>query len=140
MNWWVLVLFVLPATVIDLKTREVPDLLSLSLVGWAIVVTGLHLHDVGWASLFGGFLVGIALGGLFFAMGGIGGGDVKFIAALGAALGHTALFPALFWTALSGAALALVALCRGKRDLAYLPAIAIGLAISQLCHVRFIHV
>jgi prepilin peptidase CpaA len=140
MNWWVLVLFVLPATVIDLKTREVPDLLSLSLLGWAIVVTGLHLHDVGWASLLLGFVIGIAASGFFFAVGGVGGGDVKFIAALGAAIGHAALVPALFWIALSGGALALLALCRGKRDLAYLPAVAIGLAISQFWHVRFIHV
>ena len=140
MIWWVLLLFVLPATVIDLKTREVPDLLSLTLLGWAIVVTGLHLHDVGWASLLGGFLIGIGFSGAFYAMGGIGGGDVKFIAALGAALGHAAIIPALFWIALSGGALALLALYRGKRDLAYLPAIAIGLAIDQLCHGRFIHV
>jgi prepilin peptidase CpaA len=140
MIWWVLLLFVFPATVIDLKTREVPDLLSLTLLGWAIVVTGLHLHDVGWASLLGGFLIGIGFSGAFYAMGGIGGGDVKFIAALGAALGHAAMIPALFWIALSGGALALLALYRGKRDLAYLPAIAIGLAIDQLCHGRFIHV
>ena len=140
MIWWVLLLFVLPATVIDLKTREVPDLLSLTLLGWAIVVTGLHLHDVGWASLLGGFLIGIGFSGAFYVMGGIGGGDVKFIAALGAALGHAAIIPALFWIALSGGALALLALYRGKRDLAYLPAIAIGLAIDQLCHGRFIHV
>jgi prepilin peptidase CpaA len=136
---WVLLLFVIPATVIDLKARQIPDVISLALLGWAMIATGFHLHDVGWASLLGGLVIGLGLSMVFFGMGGIGGGDVKFIAALGAALGHAAILPALFWIALSGGCLALLALIRGKRDLAYLPAIAIGLSIYLFWHVRLAH-
>ena len=61
--------------------------------------------------------------------GGFGGGDVKLVIALGAALGPLALLSALFWVALSGGLLALIAVIRGRRDLAYVPAIAMGLLV-----------
>jgi Flp pilus assembly protein protease CpaA len=136
---WVPLLILIPAAVIDVKTREVPEVFPMTLLGWAMIATGFQLHDVGWASLLGGLVIGLGLSGVFFSLGGIGGGDVKLIAALGAVLGHAAIFQALFWIALSGGALALAALARGRRDLAYLPAIVIGLSISILWHTWRIH-
>ena len=131
---WIPFLFVLWATVHDLRTRHVPDAISLTLVGWAILATVLRLDDVGGTARLAGLAIGLTLSGVFFALGGLGGGDVKLIAALGAALGHAAVLPALFWIALAGGALSLVALLRGRRDLAYLPAIALGLLIFLLQH------
>src|SRR4051794_17061453 len=74
---WVPLLFVLVATAYDLKTREVPDAIPLSLLGWAVVATAFRLHDVGWASMLGGLAIGLVLSAIFFALGGLGGGDVK---------------------------------------------------------------
>ena len=61
-----------------------------------------------------------------FYLGGLGGADVKLVAALGAAVGPVSLLCVLFWTALAGGLLALAAKSRGKRDFAYVPAIAAG--------------
>lgn len=55
-----------------------------------------------------------------------GGGDAKLIAAVGALLGPVGLLFALFWTAVAGGVLALIAMVRGQRDYAYGPAIALG--------------
>src|SRR4051812_33922826 len=136
---WVPLLFVLWATAHDVRTREIPDAIAVALLGTAIVMTALRLHDVGWASLLGGLAIGLALGLVVFALGGWGGGDVKLFAALGAALGHAAILPALFWIAIVGGVLSLAALLRGRRDLAYLPAIALGLLIFLLLQARTGH-
>ncbi len=57
------------------------------------------------------------------------GGDVKLVAALGAWLGPIALMCVLFWVAVAGLLLSVVFWISGKKDLPYVPAIAIGLAI-----------
>lgn len=56
----------------------------------------------------------------------LGGGDVKVIAAVGALLGPVGLLIVLFWMAIAGGILALIAMLRGQRDYAYVPAIAAG--------------
>jgi Flp pilus assembly protein protease CpaA len=129
---WVPLLFILVATYYDLKTREVPDAVPLSLLGWAVAASAFGWHDVGWTALLGGLAIGFGLSVVLFALGGLGGGDVKMISALGAALGPRTLLPVLGWIALAGGLLALVALVRGRRDLPYLPAIALGLLVDLL--------
>jgi prepilin peptidase CpaA len=86
----------------------------------------------GWLAAAGGLVLGLALGWPLFALGGWGGGDVKLLAALGAALGPAALVQVAIWMGVAGGALALVAAARGKKDLAYVPAIAIGLFVNTL--------
>lgn len=132
---------VLVATGFDLRRREVPDTISVLLLGWAVMARAIRLdgNDHGWGSMLAGLAVGLVCSGFFFVLGGLGGGDVKLIAALGAVLGHPAIWPALFWIALAGAVLSLVALIRGRRDLAYLPAIALGLTIHLLWQLRAGH-
>jgi prepilin peptidase CpaA len=129
---WVPLGFVLVAVVHDLRRREVPDWISVLLLVWAVAATTLRLHPVGWLSALGGLALGFALSTVFFALGGLGAGDVKLLTALGAALGHVAVLFTLFWIALAGGLLALVALARGQRDLAYVPAIALGLFVSTV--------
>jgi prepilin peptidase CpaA len=127
---------VLVATVFDLRSREVPNTIPILLLGWAIAVAAFRLDGIGWGSMLVGLSVGFLVSGIFFALGGLGGGDVKLIAALGAVLGHPDIWPALFWIALAGGGFSLIALIRGRRDLAYLPAIALGLSIHLLWQLR----
>ena len=124
-----LLVLVVVATICDLRDREVPDWISLTILAWAVLATTLGWTTGGWLGLVYGFSLGLVLSASVFYMGGLGGGDVKLIAALGAAVGPLGLLVVLFWMALTGAILALVAISRGKKDFAYVPAIAVGLMV-----------
>ena len=71
----------------DLKTRRIPNVLTF---GSALAAFGFHLYmsglsGAGWSAT--GWLVGAAFFLPFFVLGGMGAGDVKLLAALGAWLG-----------------------------------------------------
>ena len=97
------------ACVWDLSTRRVPNALTFggapAAVGFALWQHG--FAAMGWSVV--GWLTAIALFFPFFALGGLGAGDVKLLGALGAWLGgvSTSLYLACF-TALAGGAMALV--------------------------------
>ena len=120
------------ATFHDLKVRTIPDWIPATLLAWGVVTTAASAPGTSWTGLAGGLALGFGLGAALFWFGALGGGDVKLIAALGAALGPMALLGVLFWTALAGGLLALVARWRGHKHLAYVPAIAAGLLIHSL--------
>lgn len=136
MGAWVALALVLVATAFDLRSREVPNTIPVLLLGWAIAVAAFRLDGIDWRSMLVGLSVGFLVSGIFFALGGLGAGDVKLIAGLGAVMGHPAIWPVLFWIALAGGGFSLIALIRGRRDLAYLPAIALGLSIHLLWQFR----
>jgi prepilin peptidase CpaA len=121
----------LVALVTDLRRREVPDAVPLAIVAWAIVACLMGWIS-SWWTLAAGLGVGLAASVPFFYFGGLGGGDVKLLAALGAALGAVVLLKVLFWMALAGGVLAIVSAARGRRDFAYVPAIAAGLCVQTL--------
>jgi prepilin peptidase CpaA len=112
----------------DLRYREIPDWIPLAVVGLAGVAAMLGAANIRWWMVVSGGLVGLAVGVALFRFGKLGGGDAKLIAALGALLGPVGLWFALFWMALAGGVLALIAAAFGRRDYAYAPAIAIGFA------------
>ena len=129
---YIAVSLILVATVCDLRKREVPDWISIALLLAAIVAAALHVGETGWLGLVIGLALGLAIGTALFAWCGLGGGDAKLIVALGAVFGPLGLLSLLFWTALAGAVLAILAHARGERDLAYVPAIAMGLLVHVI--------
>lgn len=100
--------------VTDLKSRRLPNTLTM---GAAAGAFGYYLAGAGWSGLgwsVVGWIVGGALFMPFFALRGIGGGDVKLLAALGAWLGPMPAVWLALYTALAGGPLALiVAFSRG---------------------------
>jgi len=129
------VLLLLIATICDLRTRIIPDWISVALLCWGIGSAWFNEAGSVWVSLGAGTLLGFALGALLFALGGLGGGDVKLLAGLGAVLGPIDLLNVLFWMALVGGVLAIIAKMQGRSDFAYVPAIAVGLLIHAVRHV-----
>ena len=112
----------------DIRSRKIPNWVSLGLAGWAILATALGWSAITWPSLGIGLGIGLAIGLLMFVSGGFGGGDAKLLAALGATLGWKGILVTLVLMALVGGVLSGIAKLRGKRDLAYGPAIAAGVA------------
>jgi prepilin peptidase CpaA len=94
------------AAVCDVRARRIPNALTVAALLVALVLRG--------AMGGGELLLGLAGFGMallvlvpLFALGGVGGGDVKLLAAVGAFLGPTAFIVALLATAIAGGAMSL---------------------------------
>lgn len=96
------------ACIFDLRTRRIPNWLTLGAAAAGIVfhlatggISGLERSAAGWA-------VGAALLIVPYALGGMGGGDVKLVGALGAWIGPGDAFWLAMYTGISGAIAAIV--------------------------------
>lgn len=157
--WWPTVIVLGVATFTDLRSRRIPNWLVFPFFGCGVVVsTWLH----GWQGAEQSFMgagLGLLIYGFLFWMGGMGAGDVKLCAAIGAWIGPYQLFLALVMTGLAGGVMALAVAAWGgflkelfmhtgdlvfsakgrgeavlsnpvRRKMPYAPAIAIGTLIS----------
>ena len=120
------------AAIFDFSTRQIPDSIPIAILGWAVGTTAYGVSSQGWISLALGLGLGFSIGALLFWLGGFGGGDAKLVAAIGATLGPRSLLTFLLYAAIAGGLLAAVALLRGRRDLAYTPALALGLFVFMM--------
>lgn len=104
----------LVACVWDLHSRRIPNLLTL---GAALVALIVSTSTIGWPGLgssMGGWLLGTALWLPLYALGGMGAGDVKLLAAIGAWLGPADVFHVALYAGIAGGILAIwVAIARG---------------------------
>lgn len=94
--------------VCDLRTRRIPQVLT---IGGAAAGIVFHLATGGWmagATSLAGWGLGILIFLLPFALGGLGGGDVKLLGALGAWLGPTEAVWLGIYTGIAGGILAIV--------------------------------
>jgi prepilin peptidase CpaA len=95
------------ACAFDLRTRRIPNALTF---GAGALGLGFHLA-IGGLSGFGLSLAGLAVGlAVFFpvfALGGIGAGDVKLLACIGAWLGPVSVLWTAMYAAMAGGAMAL---------------------------------
>ena len=96
------------ACVTDFRTRRIPNLLTFGATGAALAygaatggLPGLGVAAAGWA-------VGCLLFLPWFALGGMGAGDVKLLAALGAWIGPGAVVWLALYAAVAGGVFALV--------------------------------
>lgn len=119
-------LLLVAASLIDLRTREIPDSISIALLMVGVLAASFGWAGIRWWMVVGGAVLGLVVGYMLFRFANLGGGDAKLVASLGALLGPVGLLFVLFWMALAGGLLALIAVARGQRDYAYGPAIALG--------------
>lgn len=127
----VLVAALVAITGIDLDRQIIPDVMTLPGIAAGLAFS-LLLGEPRWTDA----LIGIAVGGLlFFAIivasgGGMGGGDMKLAAMLGAFLGWRPLLVAILAAVLSGGVLAIGLLAlrrRGRKDaVPFGPFLALG--------------
>jgi len=109
-GFWVLLLvagLAVTAAVFDLRQRRIPDVLTVP-----AVLAGITIHTArsGWDGLVFS-LLGIAIGGgallLFFIIGGMGLGDVKLMAGIGALGGFRFAISVLVLTGVAGGIMAI---------------------------------
>jgi Flp pilus assembly protein protease CpaA len=123
---WMPIFLLLVASVQDLRTREVSDGFSVTILISAVVSIAAGWWQLSWLAAGLGVVVGLLVTAPLFYLGGFGGADVKLVAAIGAWFGPISLLGLLFWVAIMGGILALLAKGRDRNDLAYVPAIAVG--------------
>lgn len=104
--WWPTLAVLAIATFTDLRSRRIPNWLVLPflLAGFAISgwLSGWH----GVARSLEGVALGAALFGILYCLGGMGMGDVKLCAAIGAWIGPGQLMVALVLTGIAGGIMA----------------------------------
>lgn len=105
--WWPSVAVLGVATVTDIRSRRIPNWLVLPFLVAGIVVSAWAHVGQGLAQSLEGLGLGAAVFGVLFVLGGMGMGDVKLLAAIGAWVGPAQLMLALVITGLAGGAMAL---------------------------------
>jgi prepilin peptidase CpaA len=96
----------LAAALHDVRTRRIPNGIAFAGVLAALALRLAAGPDAALEGLLGA-LIGLAVGFALFALGVFGGGDGKFLMAVGAFLGHRQLLGAMVVIALVGGVLAL---------------------------------
>jgi prepilin peptidase CpaA len=112
--WWPTLIAVTIATVCDIRSRRIPNWLVLPFLSAGIVVAAV---TGGWGGLgqsMGGMSLAVLLMGIFYWLGGMGMGDVKLCAAIGAWIGPQQLSIALVMMGITGGVMAVLwAVCGG---------------------------
>jgi prepilin peptidase CpaA len=111
---WVVLAACAVAAITDLRTRRIPNALSLGLAALVLVCAATHglFAFLVAAGIYAGVMV---LGLLAFSAGWLGGGDVKLAAAAAAAFGYPGCVAFLLYMSLGGGILAIVvAMAKGR--------------------------
>jgi leader peptidase (prepilin peptidase)/N-methyltransferase len=142
--WYMLIaVFGYIATVLDIKTKKIPNkLVLIMLAAWAITLIPLIFLETSQAIILLidsalGFCLGGGLFLLVYAVSrkGVGGGDVKFMAATGLYIGLYGIIPAIFYgsilAAITGLALLLLKKIKRKDKIPLAPFLYTGILITM---------
>jgi prepilin signal peptidase PulO-like enzyme (type II secretory pathway) len=140
--YMLLIIFAHVAAVSDIKTKKIPNELILAmLAAWTLVMVPKIVFDTSAAiMLLRDFALGFLIGGgmfmivYFASRKGLGGGDVKLMAATGLYLGVSRVFTAMFYgttlAAITGLVLILFKKIGRKDAIPLAPFLYIGILIS----------
>jgi prepilin peptidase CpaA len=108
--WWPTVFVLAVSTFTDLRSRRIPNWLVLPFLVAGIVVSFAprNWHGIGIVQSLEGMGLGLLLFGVLAWMGGMGMGDVKLCAAIGAWVGPKQLIVALVLTGIIGGVMAVL--------------------------------
>lgn len=106
-EWWPTLAAVLIATVTDLRSRRIPNWLVFPFLIAGFAVSGWLNGWHGIARSAEGMTLAFLVFGILFWLGGMGAGDVKLVAAIGAWVGPQQMMLALVLIALAGGVMAL---------------------------------
>jgi prepilin peptidase CpaA len=151
----------LAASVMDIRSRRIPNVLTATMAGIGIGLAATGVSGVSVGASMAGLALGLALMLPGHALGATGAGDVKLMAAVGAIVGPALVLSAFLFTAIAGGVLAIAVAARrrslgvtfvgtgrliaapadarqqleaagGSSSFAYGPAIAIGSVLAAL--------
>ena len=106
---------VLTATIVDIRSRRIPNALTATMAGVGIGLAAAGVSGVSLGASMAGFALGLALMLPGHAIGATGAGDVKLMAAVGAIVGPALVVSAFLFTAIAGGVLAVAVALRRRR-------------------------
>ena len=128
-------------TFIDLQYRLIPDVITLPGIALGVIAT-LFLQQISFldsiigAALGGGFLFLVAIGYYFLTKKeGMGGGDIKLLAMIGAFLGWKSLFLTVFISSALGSIVGVILMIKKGKDRKYAVPFGPFLAIGALIYL-----
>src|SRR4051812_4821764 len=98
----------LAASTEDVRRRRIPNWIPITAFTSGLLCLSIDRGWRGAASALGGAVGGFAVFLVFYCLGGMGGGDVKLMAGLGAVVGIENVIAAALWTAACGGVLAVL--------------------------------
>jgi len=124
LNGFLLVALIIVTLYFDLTRKRIPNYLTFPAIVWGLVsYTAVDGLSGLWFSL-AGLLVGLAIFFIPFAMGAMGGGDVKLLGAVGALQGWQFVLSAALLTVVAGGVMAIIYLLATGRLLKVLKKMA----------------
>jgi prepilin peptidase CpaA len=106
--WWPVITLVVIAMIVDIFRRRIPNWLTLPFLAAGFVVTTVSHGVKGLEGSLGGAALAVGVTGLLWWLRGLGMGDLKLCAAVGAWIGPAQLGVALVATGIAGGLLALI--------------------------------
>ena len=100
--------------IIDLRTRRVPNVLTVSLAAAGLLLAAVGATGITLLSSMLGLVLGLALMLPGHILGATGAGDVKLFAATGAVVGSGLVIPAFLYTALAGGVIGVIVAIRRR--------------------------
>jgi prepilin peptidase CpaA len=111
----VVVIGVILAAVIDLRTRRIPNELTAAMTGIGFGLGASAQSDVSMLASLAGFTLGLMFMMPGYVMGATGAGDVKLMGAIGALVGPAMVLTAFLCTSIAGGVLALIVAVQRQR-------------------------
>lgn len=105
---------VVACAAVDWRSRRIPNGLTLPAIALGLVLNAVFAGTAGLVFSAFGFAMGAGLFFIPYFLGGMGAGDVKLMGAVGALLGWHLALAALFYTALAGGLIAVLAILRTR--------------------------
>jgi len=106
--WWPVLTLLVMASIVDIYSRRIPNWLVLPYLVAGVILTTVNHGVKGMGHSMGGIALAVAVTGILCWLRGMGMGDLKLCAAVGAWIGPAQLGMALVATAIAGGLLALV--------------------------------
>ena len=106
---------VLVASVVDIRSRRIPNALTATMAATGVGLAATGLSGISLGASLAGCALGLALMLPGHALGATGAGDVKLMAAVGAVVGPALVISAFLFTAIAGGVLALAVALRRRR-------------------------
>jgi prepilin peptidase CpaA len=104
--WWPTIFAVTIASVSDIRSRRIPNWLVFPFLAAGVIVSTVTQGWSGFADSILGVLLAAVVLGLFYLVGGMGMGDLKLCASVGAWIGPQQLVFALMFMGLAGGVMA----------------------------------